>query len=167
MRNVFLPLTGVMLVLTATCTLAVDTVQFNGLVEQACSLQIVGSPVFMGNYPTSKFSARNTTTEYKNFSINISGCQKSRIALKWGGNTVINNADLLAVDGAKGLGIRIIDQKTNQRAIFNQDPTDNMYITMPDTGIYTFSLSAFYISFQDSVTAGPANASANVELVYN
>lgn len=169
MRKVVLPLTGAALVLAATTVQAIDTVNFNGDVVQSCTLSMSSSPltVDMGKYLTSQFPTQNSSTDNKPFEINISGCANSRIALKWTGKTVPNNSDLLAVDGAVGVGIRVKDLDKNLSASFSQAPDDKMFITMPASGNYKFKLAAYYISYQNNVTAGSANASANVEIVYN
>lgn len=165
MRKVFLPLTGVMLVLAVTCAQAVDTVQFSGKVYQTCSLKITGSPVDLGTYPTSRFAQKDSSTETKPFTIDISGCANSSVSLKWSGNIVDGMPDLLKVDEAKGLGIRVIETKDPTHP-YKFNSIADKYITVQASGSAQFALGAYYISYQDGVTPGSANASANVELAY-
>ncbi|CAO95701.1 fimbrial protein [Erwinia tasmaniensis] len=168
MRNVLLSLAGVVLILVNTVSEASTQLNFTVNVIQSCTLSMSSNPltVNMGKYPTSFFSKNGTSSPEKPFEIHISGCPNSKIALKWSGGIVTGNEYLLAVDGALGLGVRIINKPGNQFSTFTRVPNSDMFITMPDIGNYDFNLAAYYESYQDSVTAGPANASATVEVTY-
>ncbi|CCG88400.1 fimbrial protein [Erwinia piriflorinigrans] len=168
MKKVLLPLTWIVLMLANAGAEAGTQLDFTATVVQSCTLSMSSNPlvVDMGRYPTSYFPRASTYSPRKPFEIHISGCAKSKIALKWTGNIANGDQYLLAVNGAKGLGILVGDQDKNRLSTFTQTPQDDMFITMPDDGNYNFHMIAFYKSYLDSVTAGPANASATVEVIY-
>ncbi|CAO95700.1 fimbrial protein [Erwinia tasmaniensis] len=166
MRTFFLPL-AVML-LASACAQAADTVNFRGDIVQTCTLSMNSTPlvVDLGKYPTSFFSKSGTESPHKPFGIHISGCPNSKIALKWSGNVVSSYESLLAVDGAKGVGIIILDINKNNIYSFTQPPGENMFTQTSSLGVLDFQLAAYYYSYENSVTAGPANASVTVEVIY-
>lgn len=173
MKKILLPLTGIVLMLANADVKAGTQLDFTATVVQSCTLSMSSSPltVTMGKYPTSYFSHSGIQSPYKSFGIHISGCANSRIALKWTGNA--DNAAgtglgpyTLAVDGAKGLGIRVTNLDTNLLSGFSIPLNPDVFITMPANGAYDFNMAAFYVSYQDSVIAGSANASATVEVTY-
>lgn len=168
MKKVLLPLTGIVLLLANAGAEAGTQLDFTATVIQSCTLSMSSNPLLvdMGRYPTSFFSKASTRGSFKPFDIHISGCAQSKIAIKWSGNIANGDPYLLAVNGVNGLGVRVSDQVKGKLSIFNQNPQNDMFIIMPVNGNYDFHLAAFYESYFDNVTAGQANASATVEVVY-
>lgn len=168
MKKVLLPLTGVVLMLANAGAEAGTQLDFNATVVQTCKLSMSSNPmqVGMGIYPTSYFSKALTGTPFKYFTINVSGCPNSKVALRWRGNIANGNEYLLAVNGgADGLGIVLSNENVHRRSGFVSTPGDDMFI-LPKDGSLDFNMAAFYESYKDIVSPGPANASATVEVVY-
>lgn len=168
MIKIVLPLAGIILALASSGSHAVDTVMFKGDIVQTCTLSMNTNPlvVEMGKYPTSFFSKKNTQSPKAFFNINISGCLKTKIALKMRGNTVNGFDSILSVSEAKGVGIVVYDVDKSNVYSFTQDPPASSFRETSDSGKLDFKLAAYYYSYEDNVTAGSANASVTVEVIY-
>jgi P pilus assembly protein, pilin FimA len=169
-------LTVAAFIISASATSAYATngkVNFTGeIIESTCTVTSgdQNKDVFIGKYPTSAFTAVGDVTASKAFTINLEKCEAGDYSLRFDGATVAGNPNLLSVDNAGGVGIEILtnDEKT---VPINQDadassPWVTVASTSDNSGTAIFNLKARYKSFQDTVTAGTANANATFTIEY-
>lgn len=151
-------------------------VKFKGeIVKSTCNV-VSGDQdkeVYIGKYPTSAFTKTGDVTASKAFTISLEKCETGTYSLRFDGPTVAGNPNLLSVDQAGGVGIEILDNEEKIIPINQDSTTDSPWVNITSTGTgedqsgtATFNLKARYKSFDDTVTAGSANANATFTIEY-
>ncbi|ENH4383210.1 type 1 fimbrial protein, partial [Serratia marcescens] len=111
----------------------------------------------------------------KAFQISLEKCDAGDYSLRFDGNTVAGNPDLLSVSNvggtgaaATGVGIEITDNNGKPFAIGDGSNIndDVAKVTIAADGKATFNLQARYRSFDSNVTAGLANATSPFTIEY-
>lgn len=179
MKKVLLPLAALVLSATASNAMAASgTVKFTGEIKQStCQVNsdTKDQTVYLGTYPTSAFSKVGDKSASKAFQISLEKCDAGDYSVRFDGNTVAGNPDLLSVslDGATGtvadgVGIEITDNNGKPFAIGDGSNIgdDVPKVTVGADGKATFNLQARYRSFKDQVTAGLANATSPFTIEY-
>lgn len=178
MNKVLLPLAALVLsVITSNAMAANGTVKFTGEIKQS-TCQVTSNTqnkeVYLGTYPTSAFPTVGAKSAAKAFQISLDRCDAGDYTLRFEGNTVAGNPDLLSVSNvggtgtaATGLGIEITDNNGKPFAIgdgtnINDDVAK---VSIAADGKAIFNLQARYRSFA-GVTAGLANATSPFTIEY-
>ncbi|MFM4809517.1 fimbrial protein [Aeromonas hydrophila] len=163
----------------ATNTVNGGTVKFEGqLVSSACALDVssLNQTVQMGQVRTSAFSKKGDKSSPVAFNIVLTGCktgpdggQGNDKTVAVGFSAVQDNKDdkdvisLAGGDGsARGIGLQITDR--SKKAVM-LDGTPSTEITLNDDRVEV-PFTAAYISTENSVTSGRANASVVFTLTY-
>ncbi|HHS8778813.1 TPA: fimbrial protein [Serratia marcescens] len=179
MKKVLLPLAALVLSATASNAMAANgTVKFTGEIKQS-TCQVTSDnqnkEVYLGTYPTSAFPTVGSKSASKAFQISLEKCDAGDYSLRFDGNTVAGNPDLLSVSNvggtgaaATGVGIEITDNNGKPFAIGDGSNIndDVAKVTIAADGKATFNLQARYRSFDSNVTAGLANATSPFTIEY-
>jgi major type 1 subunit fimbrin (pilin) len=178
MKKVLLPLAALVLSVTASNAMAANgTVKFTGEIKQStCEVtsDTQNKEVYLGTYPTSAFANIGDKSASKAFQISLDKCDAGDYSLRFDGNTVAGNPDLLSVSNvggtgtaATGVGIEITDNNNKPFAIGDGSniKDDVAKVTVDASGKATFNLQARYRSFS-AVTAGLANATSPFTIEY-
>ena len=179
MKKVLLPLAALVLSATAYNAMAANgTVTFTGEIKQStCQVtsDTQNKEVYLGTYPTSAFPTVGSKSASKAFQISLEKCDAGDYSLRFDGNTVAGNPDLLSVSNvggtgaaATGVGIEITDNNGKPFAIGDGSNIndDVAKVTIAADGKATFNLQARYRSFDSNVTAGLANATSPFTIEY-
>ncbi|WP_241627658.1 fimbrial protein [Rosenbergiella epipactidis] len=151
-------------------TYAANSVNFVGNVyNTACTLTVgnTGS-VQMGNVLTGDFTAAGDTTRDVEFPVTFSGCPNAipNAQIKFDGSADSVNSNLLAINTgtgmAKGLGIAIYEKNKTQILPLG---TFSSSISLTGGGA-TANFVAKYMATSSTVSAGGANATANITVIY-
>lgn len=153
----------------APVTVSGGTVQFSGsIVNAPCVVDIGGEglSVDLGQYRAADFTTTGDVTSARTFNINLDNCATetySKAALSFNGTTAAGNNKALSVSGgAGGVGIQIL--KNNTALVV--DGTESSVEQIFNTGSNTIPFQAQYISLENTVTPGAANATANFTVTY-
>ncbi|CNE15076.1 fimbrial protein [Yersinia nurmii] len=149
------------------------TINFTGtVIAEACTVSpaSAGQTVALGNVSAKAFPSIGATAMPTKFDITLTSCPESvtKALVKFDGPFAENNTNLLALTTgagvATGLGI----------AIYEADGTTLIPMTAPSAqkavakGVNpVFSYIAKYMSTNDIVTTGPANAVTQFSISYN
>ena len=148
--------------------LAADaTVNFEGsIIQQTCQVANNNIAVTLGNFGANQFPAVGTTTLPVQFSINLTGCPDTgvpgRALVTFTGAADADGDLMLTGGGATGVSIKI--QKAGGTDIDINDQDGGIDLTTDATQQLDFSAS--YISTATPVTAGAANAVAQINISY-
>lgn len=143
-----------------------STITFTGtIVASTCALDTTAQnkQVELGDYSTNAFAAAGATVAAKDFTIDLTGCDENSGAatIAFSGNTA-NDTTLSTTGGAKGVGIQILQDGAPLKL-------DGTTVSKPISlvsGVNPLPFSARYISLDDKVEAGGANATANFTVFY-
>ncbi|WP_139851515.1 fimbrial protein [Acinetobacter pullicarnis] len=136
-----------------------------------------GTPIVnMGRYSTSSFGNTGSIVGGKNgngeLKVVASDCPDSgTVKMKFSGTAVSTDGNVLAIDSdggkeAQNLGIIIYQGKDlNNPLAINKEYIYNL--TGGDNKEYVQDFRAAYVSTADTVTAGSANSTMNVNMEYN
>lgn len=149
---------------------AAGTVTFQGeIVESACSVtdDTKDQTVLLGKWPTTTFAAVGDTSGAKAFQIKLEKCDAGNYTLRFDGNYPSGHPELLAVTGgATGVGIEILDNNGNTFPLAQDVDSNEAIIVVDDSGSATADLKARYKSYEETVTAGEADSTANFSIEY-
>ncbi|MCG3463373.1 fimbrial protein [Xenorhabdus bovienii] len=134
---------------------------------ESCILAKKNIIVPMGSIGMWELSGNPRTAREQNFSIDLDCDDNIPITLKFEGNTVSNDNRILALDQrgshftAGGIGLQILYQ--DQPVMINSV----LKVGTSLMGIYSVPFKAHYIQTGSVITAGKANATAKVSIIYN
>lgn len=152
-------------------TVTGGTVHFTGsIVNAPCAIEIGSDgiiPVDLGQHRAALFTAPGTVSPAKSFNITLNECvtdtyQKATIAFTGDTVTTANGAGLAVTGGATGVAIQIVKNGD----VLKLDGTSASPETNLLEGTSHIALQAQYVSIADTVTAGPANSTADFTITY-
>ncbi|WP_149570823.1 type 1 fimbrial major subunit FimA [Serratia bockelmannii] len=159
----------------STTNLTGGIVHFKGeLVDGACSVSTdsVDQIVQLGQHPLHNFKKKGDVSELRPFTIKLEDCDTTiakTAAVQFTGAADSVDANLLAIDasqengqGASGVGIRILDEKSN---VVVPNGAFSAAHNLID-GKNTLSFKAQYVSTVEKPTAGQANADSTFIMQY-
>jgi type 1 fimbrial protein len=163
------------------------TIHFTGeIIEPSC--EITGddgtdSTVGLGSYPVSLFTAPGVESDLTPFSINLDNCPVQSdglpsIQLTFTGTSALTGDPTLldvskisttGTTAATGVGIAISEAGKDSTLIKMDSSEGQIYVPLSTKSGSTINadLNARYISFKDTVTAGPADGDLIVNIVYH
>lgn len=146
-------------------------INFTGeVIDTACTVtNNISNPlnVTLGKVAKSTFTTAGSVSSATKFTLALTGCPDglSSVTVKFDGNSVPGNNDILAVTGgATGLGVQLADSTMNVL------PLNVASVSYPVTsGAASMDFVARYIATADNanITSGQANATANFTINYN
>ncbi|MGK7245653.1 fimbrial protein [Buttiauxella agrestis] len=165
------------------------TIHFTGeIITPSCVIDGEGGgtdyTVNLGSYPASHFTESGVEGDPANFSISLKDCPLSSEGLEnvqltfTGATALTKSVELLDVSyistetagttAATGIGIKVTADSDD--TVIKFDGSDGLvYVPLPTT-ITTTSIpvnfTARYVSFADTVTAGPADADLTINILY-
>jgi type 1 fimbrial protein len=162
-------------------------IHFTGeIIEPSCTISGddgTDSTVGLGSYPTSLFTASGVESDLTAFSINLENCPLKSDGLPSvqltfeGSSALTGDSTLLDVSkisttgttAATGIGIAISEAGKDTTLLKLDKSEGQVYIPLPSkTGsIISADFNARYKSFDDEVTAGPADGDLTVNIVYH
>ncbi|WP_234262398.1 fimbrial protein [Klebsiella aerogenes] len=142
------------------------------IVSNTCnvSLDDRDKTVQMGVVSAKQFEDGNTTASLRPFTLTLVDCGPAASAMTVGfqGPEDQNRHDLLAIDAgdtaATGLGIALLNSDKAQIPINSRTPP---YTLQPGTDTMVLQFYAQYTANGTAVKAGPANATATFDFVYD
>jgi major type 1 subunit fimbrin (pilin) len=163
---------------------SVGTINLEGrITSTTCEIEINGDPnavnttVQMGSYPTDQFKNAGDVVGGSgengkiNFKLTKCPADKDQVVLQFSASTVPGEeADMIRLDNpddsnvAKNIGVYIYDNSDMGTPIYMND---NQYYDIDEDESVELNFTAKYVSYEDSVTAGTANATVNYVIAYN
>lgn len=153
---------------STTANAADATVNFTGsILSSSCSVSTGSNTVSvpLGNYGPSQFPVAGTTSRAVPFTIPLSTCPTSggpTTAFVTFVGTAASSNLALASGGASGIAIQIKKQDGTPIVVNTPDAG----ITLSSNATQNLNFTANYISTADSVGAGAANGTAQVNISY-
>ncbi|PHM49940.1 fimbrial adhesin protein precursor [Xenorhabdus miraniensis] len=146
---------------TAIYSYSLSKIRF---ITPACSLQEKNIRISMGKIGSSQFSGINSTAGERHFDIDLACNANVPIELVWSPIIQGKAGDVLGLDhdrnSASGIGLQVLYQ--DQPIVFNT----SVKLGNSMNGIYSIPFKARYIQTDNHITAGKANATATLNLVY-
>ncbi|MEP9266185.1 fimbrial protein [Enterobacter asburiae] len=144
-----------------------STIHFTGkIVESTCSLNNPeGQHIDLGTISASTFHQANITSQEKEFSIQLDDCDPTTYTnarITFQGDTVNGNTQLNVTGGATNLGLQILEGSTPLAL----DGSSSSASKTLGPGTNTFDFKTRYISLDNTVGAGDANANVKFTVEY-
>lgn len=150
-------------------------VNFKGTITDAsCNVDAgsKGQDVDLGTWDKSYFSGAGTETTKKLFHIKVTDCPDSvkQVSVLFDGQKDSSMQELLALTsgGATGVGIKLYeDDQTSRVKLGTASKKQNVIVGPQNNGSAELTFYADYVSTGAGITAGPANATADFNMIYN
>ncbi|OTA17305.1 fimbrial adhesin protein precursor [Xenorhabdus vietnamensis] len=133
-------------------------------ITPSCFLQKRDILVPMGKIESAEFSGINSTAGEREFTVELSCNTSTPLELVFGTSTLSGFGDVLDLDqdknSASGVGLQVLYQ--NQPIPFNS----SIKLGNTTDGTHSVSLKARYIQTGNRITAGKANATTTLDIIY-
>ncbi|WP_337262913.1 MULTISPECIES: fimbrial protein [unclassified Serratia (in: enterobacteria)] len=141
------------------------------ITDDACTVvNNVSSPlnVTLGTISSSAFNGAGSTAAQTKFTLALSNCPATVTSsqVKFDGIADANVSSILALTQeagvATGVGIQLVDNKNVVIPLYTASSAYPL-----QAGVNSFDFAARYYATDNTVTAGPANATSNFTIIYN
>lgn len=167
----------------AASTTQSGTIHLNGYIYSAtCDIQVNNKPfadnvtIDMGRHPTSAFNSKGDETGWDGFNgiidIKLHNCPDTgRLSVSFQGTTMSGDSTILKLDNptdsgtAKNLGIHLYDMDEDK--LMRMDGSEAFSANVTNSESYTKDFWATYVSTEDTVTPGTADATLGFTIEYN
>ncbi|MEG1209757.1 MAG: fimbrial protein [Leclercia sp.] len=152
---------------------AAGQVNFMGeIIDSGCDvINTVSNPlqVVMGQVARSEFVNTGDTAAATSFNIQLTNCPPttSTARIKFDGMALNGDNNLLQLTQVSGVATGVGIQLSDNTGILPLYQASQAYILTPGSAMNNLPFIARYKSVSSSVTAGPANSTANFSIVYN
>lgn len=138
------------------------------IVALSCEVESadVNKTVSLGNWAAGQLNYLGGHSEPVSFTIRLSGCTASSVALTFTGNADSGDRSLLALNdqsSATGIAVEIMD--VSHKRLSLNEKTER--VAVDDNGNVSLNFTARYLSTGGRVTAGSANADSTFTLTYD